>query len=254
MEARILFYDLEVTPMLCWAYDRFDANVIHVEHESHIMCFAYKWLGESKVHVVALPDFPTYKNDTWDDGELVKRLWSLLDEADVVVAHNANKFDNRVATERFLTHRLGPPSPYKTVDTLTVARRYFKNSSNSLNNLCSKLGIGEKPADTHARLWHSCVNGDEQAWRKMVRYCKHDVELLESLYLTLRPYMANHPNVALLSGKLDGCPKCGSSAIQLRGLQRSLTATYRRVQCTDCGAWSRVRLAEAVEKPKHVNI
>ena len=225
--ARILFYDLEVTPMLGWIYERFDANVIHVERESYIMCFAYKWFGESGVHSVALPDFADeYHNDPHDDGALVRKLWALLDQADIVIAHNAGKFDNRVSSERFLTHRLGPPAPYKTVDTLTAARRYFKNSSNSLDNLCTKLGIGSKPSETHSRLWHDCVGGDREAWRKMVRYCKHDVELLEGLYLTLRPYIANHPNVALLSGNLDACPKCGSNALQARGLQRSSVATY----------------------------
>ena len=251
-EARVLVYDLEITPTLGWTYDRWDATVIRVEREPYIMCFAYKWLG-GKTHVVSQPDFPLYSTDPYDDSLVVGELWKLLDSADIVIAHNADKFDNRVATERFLVHRLGPPSPYKTVDTLKVARRYFKNGSNSLDNLCKKLGLGEKTSVRHHDLWPLCVAGDMAAWKKMAKYNKRDVDILEELYITLRPYITNHPNVSLLSGQLDGCPKCGSRNIQRRGLQRSAVATYRRVQCQECGGWSRERLSEP-ERPSYTNI
>lgn len=255
-DPRILIYDLEVTPMLTWTYRRYDANVIYVERESYVMCFSYKWLGEKGIKCVAQTDFPeAYAKDPYSDLELVKVLWNLIDEADIVIAHNASKFDNPVTNERFLFHKMMPPSPYKTIDTLLVAKRQFKNSSNSLDNLCEKLGIGTKTKDKHADLWHDCVLGDKKAWKKMIRYCKKDVQLLEELYLRLRPYMPNHPNVALLSEKLDGCPKCGSDKIQFRGLQVNNTAVYRRVACQDCGGWSRVRIADKEQgRPTYVNI
>jgi DNA polymerase elongation subunit (family B) len=255
-EPRILIYDLEVTPMLCWTYRRYEANVIHVERESYVMCFSYKWFGEKKIKSVSQTDFPEqYAKDPYDDKEVVKVLWDLINEADVVIAHNAAGFDNKVSNERFLVHRLGPTSPYKTIDTLITAKRYFKNSSNSLDNLCKKLGIGDKTKDKHSELWHDCVNGDTKSWNKMIKYCKNDVKILEELYFILRPYMPNHPNVALLAEKPNGCPKCGSVNIQFRGLQRSNTSTFRRIQCVDCGAWSRVRVCDkSAEKPQFVNI
>lgn len=255
---RILIYDLEVTPTLGWVYGHYDTNVMKVEREPYVMCFGYKWLGEKTTKIISQVDFPEhYAENPYDDSLVVRELWKLLDEAQIVIAHNAQKFDNRVANERFLVHRLGPPSPYKTIDTLQVAKRYFRNGSNSLNNLCMKLDLGSKTAATHADLWHKCVNGCEASWKKMNRYCKKDVDILEKLYLTVRPYIANHPNVAHLSGQLSGCPKCGSQKIQYRGLQKSNQATYRRVHCQDCGAWSRERLQDEVEKankPDFVNI
>jgi hypothetical protein len=243
MSARVLLYDLEVSPMLGWAYDRWDTRLIHVEHESFIMCFAWKWLDEKKVH--------TFTAKNRDDLELCELLHSLMDEADIVVAHNADRFDNRVANARFLYHRLTPPAPYKTVDTLKAARRHFKYSSNSLNNLCSMLDIGCKSKDTHSDLWRSCLDGDEKAWRKMLKYNKQDVILLEELYLTLRPYISNHPNVTVYD-EVDGCPKCGSPNTRYRGYETTRSLRYRRVYCNDCGAWSRERASDGSRKPSLV--
>jgi hypothetical protein len=89
----------------------------------------------------------------------------------------------------------------------------------------------------------------------MKTYCDRDVEILEQLYLELRPFIPNHPNVALLSGEMEACPKCGSLDIQYRGYQCSNVATYRRIQCQHCKGWSRVRQVEKyTDKPKFVNI
>jgi DNA polymerase elongation subunit (family B) len=247
-----LLFDLEITPTLGWTYGRYDTNVIRVEREPYIMCFSYKWLGES-VKCVAQTDFKDYKKNPHDDLEVTKKLWELLNEAEIVIAHNAVGFDNKVANERFLVHRLGPPSPFKTIDTLQVARRYFKNGSNSLDNLCSKLELGSKSEDKHSNLWRDCIDGDTNAWKKMIRYCKNDTLLLEKLYKELTPYIKNHPNVANLTGKTEACPKCGSYEVQYRGYEHSSVATYHKIQCQSCGGWSRERMAEKVDKPYYVN-
>ena len=245
-DARILLYDLEITPILAWVYDMYDANVIHVEQPKHIMSVAYKWLGDDNVNVVSQADFPGYFRNKHDDKQVVKVLRQLLDEADIVVAHNANGFDNKVANARMVYHGIKPPSPYSTVDTLTVARRNFKFGANSLQFLCEQLGIGSKTKVRHHDIWRKCIDGDMEAWELMREYNAHDVELLEALYLKLRPYMHNHPLVGL-----KGCPTCGSANVQYRGLQRSKTATFHRFQCNDCGSWSRERLSTP-DKPQLV--
>jgi hypothetical protein len=240
---KILLYDLEITPILGWAYDMWDARVIRMEREPEIMSLSWKWLGDNFVD-------NDNTQDELDDRAVTKTLWGLMDEADIVVAHNARKFDNRVAAARFMIWGLDPPSPYKTVDTLTSARRFFKFPSNSLNDLCHLLGLGEKPKTTHASLWHDCLDGDEKAWKKMVKYNNNDVVLLEKLYLKLRPYITNHPNVTV-DAKHDGCPRCGSAKVQYRGFSRTNVSTFRRIQCQDCGAWSRERLSDG-DGPKPV--
>jgi len=68
---------------------------------------------------------------------VVRVLRDLIDEADVVVAHNANGFDNKIAMARILSHGLTPPSPFVSVDTLITARRVFKFGANSLQFFAS---------------------------------------------------------------------------------------------------------------------
>lgn len=250
---KILLYDLEVTPILGWTYGTYDTNVIRIERDSYIMCFSYKWYGNDRIINVSQPNMESYKDDMYDDRELVGQLWRLMDVADVVVAHNANRFDNRIATARFLHHGLGPPSPYKSVDTLQIARRYFRFTSNALNNLCQQLEIGSKPPETHGKLWRGCVDGDMKSWKLMSRYCNRDVELLDGLYTTLLPYIKNHPNMAN-DGNPDVCPKCGGTELHYRGYAHTSVATYRRVQCQECGGWSRERVADkSIQPPTFVN-
>jgi len=257
MGARILFYDIEVTPILGWTYGMFEKNVVKVERPSYLMCFSYKWMGEDKVHNVAQPDFRfTYKEDPYSDEDVAIRLWHILDEADVVIGHYVGRFDNRVANARFLANGLGAPSPYRTVDTLKSVRSFAKFGSNSLNALCEELELGAKPDSTHGKLWHDCVNGDMKAWELMKTYCNTDVELTESLYNELLPFISNHPNMAVLDGYAGGCPRCGSIQVQSRGYVYTNAGRFRRVFCSACHSWSRERLSpdKPVFRPDYVNV
>ena len=256
-EPRILIYDVEVSPMLIWAFGEWDTNSLRVEQHSYMFCFSYKWLGERQVKNVALWDFPVrLKADPTDDLDVVKELHRLMSEADIVIAHNANRFDNRVAMERFLKHRLGPPAPYRSVDTLQVARRYFKHSSNALDNLGVKLEIGRKTVKRYGDMWYGCVQGKESHQKMMSRYNNQDVRVLEKLYLLLRPYITNHPNLAVISQSPDSCPNCGGMHLQRRGFYETNTMRYQRYRCKACGRWTRARVAEREEnkRPTFVNV
>lgn len=240
--------------MLGWTYGMFQTNVIEVERNPYILCFSYMWYGNGKgsIRTVSMPDFKLYKKEPHNDYEVVKKLRGLLDEADIVIAHNANGFDNKVSSGRFLFHGLTPPSPYKTVDTLTVARSKFKLWSNSLDNLGKQLSFGQKTQEKHGQLWKGCVEGEKDAWKKMSKYCKQDVWMLHQLYELERPFITNHPNLANYMEN-DVCPKCGSKKLQYRGYQKTNVATYHRVQCQDCGGWSRERIKdEYADKPMFV--
>src|SRR5262245_10338404 len=104
--------------------------------------FAYKWLGQKRIYTRALPDFPDYKENPDDDGALVGELWKLLDAADILVAHNGDRYDLRYAHARMLYHGYLPYDPAKSVDTLKVARRIAKFGSNKLDDLGHYLGLG----------------------------------------------------------------------------------------------------------------
>lgn len=234
-KARTLIYDIETAPIIGTVWQKYEADVIWSIQDWYMLGFAYKWLGERQTYVVALPDFRGYKPGTPNDINVVKSLHALFNEADIVVAHNGDKFDQKKTQARFIYHNLSPTQHYKSVDTLKVARKHFSFTSNKLDDLGEHLGLGRK-LKTDKDLWRGCMAGDLQAWAKMKRYNKQDVILLEKLYLRLRPWTDNHPNMANIAGRPETCPRCGSDeGFQASGFKFTKTGRYRRFQCKACG-------------------
>ena len=242
---KILLFDIETAPNLAYVWGKWEQDVIAYEREWYMMTFSVKWLGEDKVSAYALPDFKkTYSKDKTNDKELLLKLREYLDEADIVIAHNGDDFDVRKTNARFIAHGILPPSPYKTIDTKKIAKRYFNFNSNKLTDLGEYLNVGKKLETGGFGLWKGCMEGDKEAWKLMVKYNKQDVVLLEEIYLKLLPWMTQHPNRAIFEGHEHACPNCSSHKVQARGFAYTRTMKYQRYQCTNCGAWSRARTGE----------
>ena len=250
--AKVLFYDIETAPNLAYVWGQYDQNVIEQHQEWYMMCFSYKWEGQKTTKVVALPDFELYATEPENDREVAKALWELFDEADIVIAHNGDKFDMRKANARFIAHHMTPPTPVQQVDTLKVARKYFMFNSNKLGDLGEHLGLGNKEATGGFALWKGCMMGDEKSWRTMKKYARQDVDLLSMVYHRLRPWMTNHPNRALLDGRPDSCPTCGHGELIRRGCRSTKVAQYVQLQCKACGAYSRERVRSSATSPNLV--
>ena len=180
--ARVLFLDIETAPNLGFCWGKWEQNIIDFKRHWFMLSFSMKWQGERSAHTFVLPDFRGYVSNKEDDSRLVTKLWEVMDEADVIVAHNGDRFDVRKSNARFVTHGLTPPSPYKTVDTLKTARRVFRFSSNKLDDLGSQLQVGRKIDTGGIPLWKKCIENDPKAWAKMKRYNAQDVLLLERVY------------------------------------------------------------------------
>lgn len=234
---RIAFVDIETAPNLSWVWGRWEQNVIDVHTPWYMLSFAVKWLGHKAVKFHGLPDYSLFRKDREDDKALVGEFWRVLDEADVVIAHNGDAFDLRKGNTRFIEHGMRPPTPYKTIDTLKIARKYFKFDSNKLDDLGKCLGVGRKIPHTGKHLWFGCMAGDSAAWAKMRRYNIQDILLLERVYEKLKPWMVNHPDMRLYAGEDGACPKCRSTHVQRRGEWFSRSCRYQRFQCMDCGGW-----------------
>jgi len=236
---KILIYDIETYPNLAYVWGKYEQDVIAYERETVLASFAYKWYGEGKMHVVALNDFKSYKKDKFNDYELVKKLYELFNEADVIIAHNGNSFDQKKAQARFIYWGFNPPAPYKQIDTKLVFKRYFNLNSNKLDDIANYLGIGRKIQTGGFNLWLGCMNGDKKAWDKMKRYNIQDVVLLEKVYKKVKGWIHNHPNLSIESGEFM-CKNCGSKRVQQRGWVQRLTGAVKRFQCNDCGAWGQL--------------
>ena len=90
------------------------------------------------------------------------------------------------------------------------------------------------------------MKGNPEAWECMKEYNLEDVVVLSDVYLRMRPYMRNHPNVVHhVHDDAVHCPKCGSTNIQWRGYYyTAMGLCYRKFVCLDCGGWNRSRYAE----------
>lgn len=236
--------DIENTPLLGYTFGLWETNVLKTIEDWYMLCFSYKWLDEKKTHVLALPDFRGYEKNKKDDKKLVEALWKLFDEADIIIAHNGQAFDIKKANVRFAYHKMKPPSAYQVIDTKLVAKKYFKFDSNKLTELGRFLGLGVKEETGGIDLWFDCMAGEKKAWAKMTSYNIQDVVLLEKIYLELRPWMTNHPNIALMDGQCDCCPNCGGHRLIKKGFVYTRTNTYQGYKCLDCHARPKSPLRE----------
>jgi hypothetical protein len=245
---KILLFDIETSPSLGYVWGKWEQNVIQFKHEWELLSFAYKWLDKKQVFCLTRQDF-----DDRTEKSLITALWSLMDQADIIIAHNGDQFDNKKSKAKFIEYGLTPPSPYKTIDTKKVAKSQFMFNSNSLDDLGNLLKVGRKAQTGGFELWLGCMAGKSSSWKLMKQYNKQDVLLLEQVYLKLLPWINNHPNMAQgLNTK--ACPKCGSTRLKSKGLIHTKTNSYRRFLCLGCGGNSRSRTAEFDLSPKIVNI
>jgi len=246
--AKVLYFDIETAPNRAYVWGQWEQNVIAHDREWYMLCFSYKWEDSKQVRAVSLPDFfETYSKDPEDDSALVQALWQILDTADVVIAHNGDKFDLRKANARFVQLGLPPVSPAASIDTLKLARKHFMFNSNALGNLGEHLGLGKKAPTGGFELWEGCMLGEPAAWKKMVKYAKQDVVLLEQVYKTLRPWAKTHPNLAQIDGRPEACPRCSAEgSLTRRGFQHTIARSYDRFQCRVCRGYSRAATSDSV--------
>jgi DNA polymerase III epsilon subunit-like protein len=168
--------------------------------------------------------------------EMIKTIHSLLEEADAVVHYNGTKFDIPTLNKEFILLGLDPPSSYKEIDLLRVARARFKFQSNKLDYVAQALGIGGKVKHKGMDLWKGCMENDEACWKHMEKYNKQDVVLLEKVYKRMLPWIKNHPNYGLyMDTDRPVCRNCGKSRVIKKGTEYTTVGKYQRYKCQNCG-------------------
>lgn len=240
-QPKILFFDIETSPITAYVWGLFKQNVSlsQIKEDWYIICWSAKWLGKDEVLNSSVHHYPKSIKGRYRDNELkvVKEAWKVLDEADIVVAHNLKAFDKKKINAKFLEYGLPEPSPYKVVDTLLIAKGNFKLTSNKLDYI-TKLLEGEGKHSTDMQLWVDCMNDDVQQLDYMQEYCDQDVRELESIYLKLRHWDKNAPNLSLYyDDDKPRCNSCGSS--KLSKLENKVSNTnlssFDVFRCDGCG-------------------
>jgi DNA polymerase elongation subunit (family B) len=249
--AKVLILDIETAPISAYVWGIWQQNVGTHQIQSDWFCltWAAKWLFEDKVYSAKLRPKEVQNQD---DKRIMQGIWALVNEADIVIAHNGQKFDMPRLNSRFIINGLQPPLPYQIIDTLLHIRRQFGFTSNKLDYVNKLLNL-ERKKETSFELWERCMKGNADALLEMETYNVQDVRILEETYLQIRPWIKPHPNMGLfiLDETEQRCPSCGSSELQEQGKCYNTSANiYELMRCNNCNSISRKRLGAATIKQK----
>jgi hypothetical protein len=237
---KILLLDVETAPLEVFAWGLFDQNIAlnQIIKHSSILSWSAKWLGSS---VVMYEDTSAQKN-VRDDSRILKSIWKLIDEADILIFQNGISFDRKVLNARFIENGLQPPSSCRYIDTMRIAKKHFKFTSNKLEHLTKTLCTDHRKL-AHAKfpgfkLWEQCLAGNAEAWAEMKEYNEMDVLSMEELYYKLRPWDSSI-NFNVFHNDFHFQCSCGSTNFRKNGYVYTNSAKYVRYICKDCGAESR---------------
>lgn len=227
---KILLLDIETAPHQVYVWGMWDQNVQLdrlIEH-GRTLCWAAKWYEDDTVY---------FDTEVRGRRRMIRRIHKLMNEADIVVTYNGLKFDIPTLNNEFIKYGLDPIRPNKHIDLLRTAKSQFRLASNKLSFIAEYLNLGSKVQHKGFQLWTGCLAGNLDDWETMIDYNIGDVELLEKVYTRLRPWVKNHPDVAV-DNQEEHCAACGSSNIQRRGVRRTKAFSIVRVHCQDCGSWT----------------
>jgi hypothetical protein len=246
---KVLLIDIETTPLQAHVWGTWKQRIGYeqVINDWFMLAYSGKWLFDSKIHSSVLtPEEAINK----DDGRITRELWTLFDQADILIGHNILGFDLPKAQTRFLLNKLVPPSPFQVIDTLKVAQKNFRFASNKLDYI-GQLMLNDRKIHTEYQLWLRCLEGDAKSLEEMSIYNQKDVLLLEEAYVFLRPYIHCHPNMAIYQESHEpSCPNCGSTDIDECGYYTTSVNRYLAFRCKSCGAICRSRKTDVPLKCK----
>lgn len=243
---RIMLLDIETTPEISFNWGRWKQYISQeqvIEHP-YILTWAVRWLDTGETISRKLTDYnESFLENIKDDRALVRDLWSLLEQADIVVAHNGDKFDIPWVRARAIKYGLKPLNSKKFVDTLKVAKSLVRLPSNSLDSITKYYNLRPKLGNAGFPLWRACMRGDPQAFLDMETYNRGDLDALEDVYLLFRPHMRNHPSVQLYCpDAITRCTRCGSDDVQTEDtVYHTSISSFGTVRCRSCGAVHRTR-------------
>lgn len=242
---RVLLFDIETSHIEFrgWQVGEQYVRPNQVTKTWFTICWSARWLFGDKVFSEAVtPKEALARNDE----RIVRKLHKYMDEADVVVTQNGDRFDITRMNWLFMKYGLPPNNKYHSIDTYKKSKNLIDNGvSKGLDYVMTELGFGSK-SPTEEEDWIKAEAGDAKSIKKLSDYCTNDIYLLEDWYLKLRPWMKTHPNLAPyldmyyeLEDDEGRCPRC------LHVLNYSLFnkkwvtpagVSYKSGSCSHCGS------------------
>lgn len=243
-KAKVLVLDIETSPISAyiWELGKQYIGADQIIDDWFIMAWSAKWLNDSAASVIY---YDLRNQKPGNDLPILRPLWKLLNEADVIMTQNGTKFDAKKINARFMLHGIKPPTPYNHIDTYRIVKKVAAFTSNSLAYLTSKFCSTHKKT-SHRRypgrsLWIECLKGNLDAWNEMKKYNIEDVLSTEELYLKIRAWSPDTlPNIFDLTDTSSQCGVCGYIGKMREGkLRRTKLYKYQQHSCPKCGSWQK---------------
>ena len=230
---RILIFDIETAPMKAFVYGLWDQNIPlkSIEKDWFMFSFAAKWAGENDIFYKDT----SKRKDVSNDYYVCKELHKLLSQADIVVGQKEEKRTIKKANARFIKHGFDPIPQIQQIDTLKIARKYFKFTSNKLDYIAQYLGIEGKyksPKYSGMDLWIACYNKNMEAFEEMEIYNKQDVEITEKVFDKLKTW---HAPLNFQAFYQTATCICGSTNFNKDGVRYTKQSAFQRYKCAECG-------------------
>ncbi len=241
---KVLIFDIETAPITAQVWGLRDQNIglNQITEDWYVLSWAAKWLGDPASKVMYQDQ--SKAKDIRNDKALLKGMWELLNEADIVITQFGTGFDSPKLNARFIMQGIQPPSHYQHLDTYRIAKRVFAFTSNKLEYLTDKLCVKYKKL-AHKKfpgmtLWNECRKGNKDAWAEMKKYNIHDVLSTEELYIKLRAWAPETMAKAFVPDTLRDCAVCGAcGSVYGNGTRMIKSKRYQRLTCNKCGSWSK---------------
>lgn len=247
---KVLVLDIETAPMEVYVWALWEQNVgaHQIKEDWSILSWSAIWLDDPDSKIM-YGDNRKAKNPR-DDKNLLKGIHTLMDEADIILGQNSDSFDIKKLNARFIINGMAPPSPYKSIDTKKIAKKYFNFTSNSLDYMSSNINDNNtKMKSGGLPLWIRCLNKELAAFKEMEKYNKQDVISTRELFRKFQPWDHKGIRFGLYTESLDMECDCGSTHLNRRGYSYTKTGKFQKLQCQKCGAWHQEK-TNLLEKEK----
>ena len=240
---RILFYDIETTPLLAYIWRPGKQFVGHGQLAedaekgrwvtTRIICIAYAWNDGSKVKLLHWD----YKKQ--NDTKLIKEFDKIVKSADIVIGKNNTSFDNKHVNTRRLLNGVAPYPEWvqQTDDLETQLRRNFNFASYSLDYVAKAL-LGEGKLKMEMSDWIDIMfKKSIKSFKKMCKYCMIDVDRTRRVWNKVESHISPKFNMAGWDSPVDGigCKMCGSTNLRPNGTRYAANGNrYQQWGCRDC--------------------
>lgn len=241
---KILILDIETSQIKLKAWRPGQIYVGHdrVIEDWSVLSWSAKWLGSPEDKIM-YADTRNEKNPK-NDKKIVKQIWNLLEEADIILTQNGKRFDIPKLQSRFEFYGLGEPSHFEHWDTYKIANKYLGELSHSLGfvtkKFCKKYKKSGHKKYPGVSLWDACEDGNKEAFQEMEDYNKIDVLSLEEWYTDhLRHW--HKPNLNIYHDTDTFYCACGSSSFHhLKPIPR-VSKPLKQMRCKVCKAVYKVK-------------